>query len=173
MIAARSHGASGSAAYLFGLIEGYRERNQACRPDGGCVRGALNDHGGKRVQFACNGVDARQELRIRDHHGRTGVVQHMAQQGSLVVAVNRHFDRAELCQRAPEGDELDAIVQHQQHGVAARDAEAGKAIGEPAGQAVNVAVGEGCCLRQYPRLVGSFSEAPGEHMEERRLIITE
>ena len=112
------------------------------------------------VEIVCNGLDPFQVLRVHHQNFRLRIVDQVRENRAAVVDVHRYFDGPDLRERTPQADVVDRIGQHEQNGIAGRDAGLGEAPRQPAGAGVDVAVAEGTVVRHEPRLVGRARHPP-------------
>ena len=106
------------------------------------------------VEIVCNGLDPFQVLRVHHQDFCLRIVDQVGENRAAVVDVHRYFDGPDLRKCTPQADVVDGIGQHEQDGVAGRDAGLGEAPRQPAGAGADVTVAVGTVVGHKPRLVG-------------------
>ena len=106
------------------------------------------------VEIVCNGLDPFQVLGVHHQDFCLRIVDQVGENRAAVVDVHRYFDGPDLRQCTPQADVVDGIGQHEQDGIAGRDAGPGEALRQPAGAGVDVAVAVGTVVGHEPRLAG-------------------
>ena len=73
----------------------------------------------------------RKELEVDNHQARTGVVDDMCEQLTLISSVDRDLDSNELGGCEPQRDEVHVVLEHQQYAVTRFDPCRGQCVSQP------------------------------------------
>ena len=108
--------------------------------------------------------DSIQEPCVHDHRPRPRVAHHVRQPVAAQMGVDRHLHRPELREPAPRGDELDAVRQHHEHGLAPGDAARGEAVRDAVRHPIEVAIRPASFLAGDPRRIAATPGAAGKDL---------